>query len=265
MMRYFSAISRALFLPDRAFAEASVYKIPKWLLLILLFALSITGQRLAVGYNENAHAKQLQLLEANARLESLMGSAPPEAQAQARQQVVGSILGSQNNVITAISIVMSTLFFFILLLEMWLVCTVVSQFFGGQEDRHAHDRPSLTLFLIAFLPLAVRSLLQGIVLSFKNPDAAANALTLADYQAISAVRFDFYSLLSINGVPDFLAWIARFLTDPFFLWALAVVTLGGREVFRLPLKSAVAQSILLVLILSLQATLLKRIGISMEI
>jgi hypothetical protein len=265
MMHTLSAIPRALVLPDRAFAEERVYNVPKWLILIIIFILSIIGQRLEVGYNENAHAKQLQLLEANARLDSLMQSAPPQAQAQARRQVVDSILGPQNAVFTSIGMVMRTLFFLVLLVEVWLLCTVVSQFFGGQEDRHTHTRPSLTLVLVSFIPLAIRSLLQGIVLSFKNPDAAANALTMADYQAVSAVRFDLFSLLPLHGIPQFIAWLLRLATDPFFLWTLAIMTFGGKAVFRLSLKGALAQSALLIVILSLQAALLSRIGITMEI
>ncbi len=265
MMHSLSAIPRALVMPDRVFAEDTVYGVPKWLLLLLIFSLFLVGQRLAVGYHENAHAKELQLLEATTQLDSLMQSAPPQAQEQARQQVVNTILGPQNAVITSINMVGGTLLFLLLAVEVWLLSMVVSQFFGGQEDRHVHDRASLTLSLIAFIPLALRRLLQGLVLSFRNPDAAANALTLKDYNAVSAVHFDFYSLLSLKGIPELLAWIGRLLTDPFFLWTIAILVFGGRRVFRLSLKGALAQSALLVAILSLQGALLGRIGITMEI
>jgi uncharacterized membrane protein YdbT with pleckstrin-like domain len=245
MVRDLAAIPRALLRPDRAFAEHGVYRLPKSL--------------------ENAHAKELALAEAGARLDSLMTTAPPEAKERAREQMVGSILGQQSTLFTALSIAFSGLFFFILMLEMWLISTVSSQFFGGQEDRHGRDRPSLTLFLVAFFPLALRKLLAGIVLATKNPEAASNALTLTDYRAVSAVHFDFFSLLPPIGVPEFIASIARLVTDPFFLWTLAVVILGGRVVYRVSARGAVAQTAIVVLVLALQAALLKSIGITMEI
>jgi hypothetical protein len=260
-----SAVPQALLRPDRAFAERSVYRVPKPLLVLVLFLLYVIGQRLVVGYDQNAQAKELALREADARMSGFMANAPPEQQARAREQIVGSILGERSGVITAVGIVFQGLFFLLLFLEMWLVCTIITQFFGGQEDRHGFDRPSVTLFLVGFFPLAFRKLLEGIVLSFKNPEAAANALTLSEYRTVSAVRFDLFSLLPVHGVPDLPASLARVVTDPFFLWAFVVVTLGGRAVFRLSMKSAVTQSLILVMILGLQSMLLSRIGLTMEI
>jgi hypothetical protein len=259
-----ASLGEALVRPDRAFAGQGLYRIPKSLLFLLLFLLFVAGARLAAGYDQNAHAKQLALTEADSRMSGFMTNAPPEAQARAREQMVASILGNQSGLFTSISVVFSGAFFLVVLLESWLVITIVTQFFGGQEERHGPERPSLSLMLVAFVPLALRKVLEGAVLAFRSPDAASNALTLTDYRAVSAVRFDLFSLLAPQGVPGFLAVLARFLTDPFFLWALALVTLGGREVFRLPLRSALGQALILVVILTLQAALLGGVGLSME-
>ncbi len=260
-----ASFAQALVRPDLAFAGQGVYRIPKSLLFLLLFLLYVAGARLAAGYDQNAHAKQLALTEADSRMSGFMTNAPPEAQARARDQMVASILGNQSGLFTSISVVFSGAFFLVILLESWLVSTIVTQFFGGQEDRHGLERQSLWLMLVAFAPIALRKVLEGAVLAFRSPDAASNALTLTDYRAVSAVRFDLFSFVAPPGVPGFLAILARFLTDPFVLWALALIVLGGREVFRLPLKSAVGQVLILVVILSLQASLLKSIGLSMEI
>lgn len=266
MTRELAAIPGALLRPDRTFAGQDVYKLPKTLILLFLFLLDVTGERLVQGYYQNAHAKTLAILEVDSRMASgFFANAPPDAQARMRNQMLDSILGRQSAIMTSIGIAFSGGFFLLVLVEMWLVSIVASQFIGGQEERHGRDRPSWTLFLMAFLPLALRRLLSGVLMSLRNPDAAANALTIADYRRLSAVHFDFFSLLPLSHVPVFLAALARFITDPFFLWTLAIITFGGREVYRVPMKSALTLSAVLVVILSLQTALLARIGLTWEI
>jgi len=260
-----SVVPAALLRPDRAFAGQGVYRLPKLTLVIALFFLSVTGERLTQGYYQNSHAKELALLEIDTRMSGLMQNAPSDVQARMREQLLASVVGERSLLTTAIGIAFSGIAFLAVLLEMWLACMVVSQFFGGQEDRHGGDRPSLTLFLIAFIPLALRKLLSGAVLALRRPDAAANALTLAEYRRLSAIRFDFFSLLPLDGVPGFLSAAARFLSDPFFLWTLAILWFGGREVYHFPLKNAMLQTLVLVTLLSLQAALLARIGLAWEL
>jgi hypothetical protein len=263
--RGFSAIHGALFRPDRAFAGHDVYRLPKLILVLGLFLLYVTGERFVQGYYQNSHAKTLAILEVDTRMSGFIQNAPPEAQARMRAQMLDSILGRQSGMMTAVSIAFSGVGFLLLVAETWLVSIVVSQFFGGQEERHGRDRPSWTLFLLAFLPLAIRKLLAGALMTLRNPDVAANALTFADYRRLSTVRFDFFSLLTTAGLPAFPAALARFLTDPFFLWTLAILCFGGREVFRIPLRSTVLMSLVLVVALSLQAALFARIGLTWEI
>jgi hypothetical protein len=265
MMRSF-ALPGALFRPDRVFAGQDVYKLPKVLIVLGLFLLYVTGERLVEGYYQNSHAKTLAVLEVDSRMSGLMQNAPSQVQSQMRGQMLDSILGRQSGVLTSVSIVFSGVGFLLVLLESWLVSTVASQFFGGQEERHGRDRPSWTLFLAAFIPLALRKLLSGVVMTLRSPDAAANALTLADYRKLSTVRFDLFSLLLPNmTLSAFLAAVGKFLTDPFFLWTLAILWFGGREVYRVKLSSAVFLSLVIVLVLCLQAALFARIGLNWEI
>jgi hypothetical protein len=268
-------VARALFVPDRAFLARESSRVSKLALTAILFLTYVAGERLATGFYQSSFAKTLSVLEVDARLSGLMSNAPPDVQDRVRQQALDSILGEGSALLTALSIVLSGFGFLLVLWEMWLVCSVVSQFFGGQEERSISaslsegripkDRPALSLFLIAFFPLALRKLAEGAVLAFRNPEAYANALTLAEYKAASAVRFDLFTLFHPNGVPEIFAAAARMLSDPFHLWWLAVIVLGGARVYRIPWRSALALGLILVTILSLQNVLLGRIGIAWEV
>jgi hypothetical protein len=260
-----ASVPLALVRPDSTFSKTDVFRFPKVLIVLVLFLLYVLGLRLAAGFDENPHAKELAVTEVDARLGSLMANAPPEAQKQARDRALSQILGDQGGIFSAISITFSGLFFLALAVELWLLCAIVTQFFGGQEEKHGRERPSLSLFLIAFLPLAIRKLLQGIILIFRNPEIAANALTLTEYRTVSAVRFDLFSFLPPLGLPVFFSTLLRLATDPFLIWTLGIIALGGREVYRVSQKSAAGQSAVLLLILCLQFTLFSRIGISMEL
>ena len=265
MMRPRLSLPAAVVRPDRVFAGREIHEIPKVLLVLALFALYVAGERLVQGYYQNSHAKTLALLEVDSLMGGFLQNAPAQVQRQAREQMLDSILGRRSAVMTAFSIVGGGVGFLFVLLETWLVSTVVSQFFGGQEEKTGRGRPSWTLYLVAWFPLALRRLLSGILMSLRSPDAASNALTLADYRRLSAVRFDLYSLLHLPEVNAFLTAIARMATDPFFLWTLAIIWFGGREVYHMPLRSAVFLSLIMVVLLGLQGALLARAGLTWEL
>jgi hypothetical protein len=250
--------------PDRAFAGQSVHGLPKTLIVLLLFILYVTGTRLVQGYYENPQAKTLAIQEATTRMSGLMETAPTEVQDQARGQMLDSLLGQRSGLMTSFSIAFSGIGFLLVVIELCLVASVASQFFGGQEERRGKDRLSWTLFPVAFVPMALRKLVEGIVMSLRDPEVAGNALTLADYRRLSAVHFDLWSLLSLGQSNQFLSALGRLLTDPFFLWSLAILWFGGREVYRIPLRSSIFLSLVLVLVLGLQTALLARMGVSWE-
>ena len=260
-----ASLPAALVRPDSAFSRAEVFRFPRILIVLILFLLYVLGLRLAAGFDQNPYYKELAATEVDARLGSFMANAPPEAQRQARDQAMSQILGDGSVVMTAISIVISALAFLAVVMEMRLVCSVVTQFFGGQEERHGRERPSLTLFLTAAVPLALRKFLEGLLLSFRNPEVSANAVSIKEYRALSAVRFDLFSFLPRMGLPAFFDYLLRLVTDPFFIWTAAVLVLGGRAIFRVSLKGAVGQAVVLLLVLCLQFALLSRIGFGMEL
>ena len=265
MMRLRLSLPAALVRPDRTFASREIYAIPKVLLILSLFVLYVAGERLVQGYYQNAHAKTLALLEVDSRMGGFLQNAPAQVQRQARDQMLDSILGRRSAMMTAFGIAFSGVGFLLVLLESWIVSAVACQFFGGQEEKTGRGRPSGTLFVVAWFPLALRRLLSGIIMSLRSPDAASNALTLADYRKLSAVRFDLYSLLRLPNLGPFLSAIATMVTDPFFLWTLAIIWFGGREVYHMPLRSAVLLTVVLVVLLGLQSALLGRIGVSWEL
>jgi hypothetical protein len=265
MSRAYSALPAALIRPDRTFAAREIFTLPRLPLLLLLFFVYVTGERLVEGYYQNEHAKTLAVLDVDTRMSGLLQNAPTQVQSRMRGQMLDSILGRQSGVMTAAGIAFSGVGFLLVLVEVWLVSLVAAQFFGGQEERHQGRRPSWTLFLVAFLPLALRKLAAGVVMALRNPDAAANALTLSDYRALSAARFDLLSLLPFGDAHGFFASAGRMLTDPFFLWTLAILCLGGREVYRIRMKGALGLCLVLVAALSLQSAFFAAVGLSWEI
>jgi hypothetical protein len=265
MVRNLTILCAALFRPDRTFAGPEVRALPRVTLVVVLFLVYVTGARLVEGSYQTTYAKTLAVLDVDTRMGGLLQNAPSEVQAQLRGQMLDTILGRQSGVMTAVRLALSGVGFLLVVLELWLVSLVASQFFGGQEDRHARPRASALLFLVAFVPLALRRLAAGVVMALGSPDAAANALTLADYRRISAVRFDLLSLLPLPHVTGFLAALGRMMSDPFYLWTFALLALGGREVFRIPLRGALGLCVVLVAVLALQATLFTAVGMTWEI
>jgi hypothetical protein len=73
------------------------------------------------------------------------------------------------------------------------------------------------------------------------------------------------SLAGVRNLPSFAAAFLRPLADPFVLWGLAILVLGGREVFRVPLKGAIGMVAVLVAIAGLQSWLLGRAGLAWEL
>ena len=102
-------------------------------------------------------------------------------------------------------------------------------------------RASILLVASAFAPLALRRLASGAVtLAAIDPaSAAASATTVAAYRERAAVRFDLASLA--DGIPDgFVERAAILLTDPYGVWALAVLASGAAALLRLPAPRALA-------------------------
>lgn len=267
MLRPFAFLAQALFSPTRAYTETQDNRYYSVVLLVLLFLLTVTGQRLVTGYYRNPDARILAAVEVDDRISGLMVGAPPEAREQARQQMLASVMGNESRVISSLSITLAGAGFLITLIEAWFICSILSQFFGGQEKRSGPliRRPSFSLIITTFTPLALRKLIEGILMSCKDPEFAANALTYSEYREVSRIHFDFFSMIGSLRLPYFFDYILRNLTDPFFLWFLFLLILGGSRVYQVPLKHSIILSLLLMTVLGLQQTLLHTIGIAWEI
>jgi hypothetical protein len=256
-------LALALVAPDRAFAGGRGERVPKAGACLLAFVLVVVGARLGISVELTPQSQVLAMAEIEARLGSLFSGAPPEAQARARERMGEALVGASGGFPLAFSLALRGLWFVVSVLEVWLIGLIATQFFGGQEERGPDGlRPSLGLFLAASLPLALRRLLAGVVAALHSPGAALNALTLTEYRAAVAVRFDLLSLAGFRDPAPFVAAFLRPLADPFVLWAAVILVLGGREVYRLPLKGAVGQVLVLVAAAGLQAWLLGRAGVA---
>ena len=259
-------LAAALFVPDRTLAGGGAERIPKAGLSVLLFLLVVAGARLGAGTELTPQSQSLAMAEFDARFGSFFNGAPAEVQARARERMGAAALGSAGGLALAFTLALRGAGFVLSVIELWLLGLIATQFFGGQEERGADGRrPSLGLFLLASVPLALRRLLAGVVAVLRGPEAAMNALTLSEFRAAAAVRFDLLSLAGVRDPVPFVAAFVRPLTDPFVLWAIVILILGGREVYRLPMKGAAGQVLVLVAIAGLQSWLLGRAGIPWEL
>jgi hypothetical protein len=149
----------------------------------------------------------------------------------------------------------------IILLEAWLLAIILMQFFGGEEqplDEKKHRR-SFYLAAYALIPQAIQEVLRGVILVFKDPTQIGNVLTLAEYAEATEISFSLLSLFDISGLPGIVEYILFNLTNPFFLWALAIGLFGGISVYRIKAgKMGMALGVM-VLIFGLQAQLLRLI------
>ncbi|OHD67688.1 MAG: hypothetical protein A2177_14480 [Spirochaetes bacterium RBG_13_68_11] len=256
----------ALFVPDRAFAGGGAERIPKAGVCVLAFLLVVAGARLGAGTELTPQSQSLAMAEFDARFGSFFRGAPADVQAQARERMGAAALGSASGLALAFTLALRGAWFVLSVIELWLLGLIATQFFGGQEERGADGlRPSLGLFLAASVPMAARRLLAGLVAALRSPEAATNALTLSEFRVAAAVRFDLLSLAGARDPAPFVAAFVRPLTDPFVLWAIVILLLGGREVFRLRMKGAVGQVLVLVAVAGLQSWLLGRAGIPWEL
>jgi hypothetical protein len=259
-------LAAAIFVPDRAFAGGGAERIPKAGVCILVFLLVVAGARLGAGTELTPQSQSLAMAEFDARFGSFFSGAPASVQAQARERMGAAALGSSSGLALAFTIALRGAGFVLSVIELWLLSLIATQFFGGQEERGADGRRlSLGLFLAASVPLAVSRLLAGIVAALRSPEAAMNARTLSEFRAAAAVRFDLLSLAGARDPAPFVAAFVRPLTDPFVLWAIVILLLGGKEVFRLRMKGAVGQVLVLVAVAGLQSWLLGKAGITWEL
>ena len=254
-------IPRILVFPDRTFGEENTYRASLFTLALTLFFLFLVGERMVYGYYQNPYTRLLAVMEAEDRVDKMMAAAPDEAREQVRERVTQRLIGNTNPIFGAVVITVSGISFILLVLEAWLIYTLLSQFFGAQEERKEGRRPTMHLLFYAFHPLALRKVLEGIVMILKNPDHAANALTLRGFREASRVTFSLAAVLptSLRGTLPYN--LLAFFTDPFLIWCFIVLILGGRGIYRMPARNTFAHAAILMVILGIQNHFLRSAGI----
>jgi hypothetical protein len=260
-----ACISKALIFPDRTFAEKKTYQSSIPLLLMLLFLLFIIGERMTFGYYQNPYVRILAVTEAEDLVERIMAPAPDEAKAEARARIAENLIGNGNPILNAMSITLSSLVFILIVLEVWVLASILSQFFGGQEQKLEGAKPSLFLAAYASIPLALRKLLEGIVMMLKDPRVASNALTLEAFRELSSVKFSLLAVFPLIGAGDWVRNLLDALTDPFFLWTALILAFGSKDVFKIPLKNAITLAGILILLLAVQNHLLRSLGLQLGV
>jgi hypothetical protein len=254
-------IPRILVFPDRAFDRQSTYRASLFTLALMLFFLFLIGERMVYGYYQNPYTRLLAVMEAEERVDKVMAAAPDEARQQVRERITERLIGNTSPLFGAAAITASGISFILLALEAWLIYALLAQFFGAEEEKKEGRRPTLYLLFYAFQPLALRKVLEGIVMLLKNPNDAANALTLQGFREASRVTFSLAAFLPapLRGTLPYN--LLAFFTDPFLIWCFIVLILGGRAIYRMPTRNSLAQAGILIVILGIQNHFLRSAGI----
>ena len=251
------AILHALATPDSAFNEERTYRVSRVLLLLSLFLLHSVGSELVAHFYTTPYV--MGLVAQQRETESGQFSfGPPGGQGGQHGPAARQAAQQPMAVAQAVGVVVQSLVFVLLSLVLWWLLIIFVQFLGGEEAKTegGPHRNSKYLVTYAWFPLALRRLLEGILVQLQDPSAAWSAATLADYQRASAVNFSPLALLKLSSLPAPVTYLAYNLTDPFFLWFLFVIVYGGRTVFRLSVRgAAVLGGFVVVLLLLLRLTL----------
>ena len=242
-MQFLTGVARALFAPDRAFAFRVASGGSLFALLALLLAAVVAGETMILWRTGGVELRRIALVESRHVAEQRSTSFAEREEVDRRQAAAYRRLTAPTGAAAKTAAVLLSGFILLATLVLtWLALLVLAQFFGGEEPRvPGRPRASIRLVAAAFAPLALRRLASGAVtLAAVDPvSAAANATTVAAYRERATVRFDLAALA--DGIPaGFVERAAALFTDPFGLWALAVLAAGAAALLRLPAPRALA-------------------------
>ena len=231
----------ALFVPDRAFAFRVASGVSLIALLALELAAAAAGETMILWRTNGPELRRIALVESLHVAEQRSTSfAEPEEVDRRRAAAYRRLTAPTGAVAKTAAVLFSGLVLPAAVVVTWLALLVLAQFLGGEEPRvPGRPRASIRLVAVAFAPLALRRLLSGAVtLAAIDPAwAAAGATTVAAYRERATVRFDLAAL--VDAIPAGIVERAGLLlTDPFGLWALAVLATGSAALLRLPAPRA---------------------------
>ncbi|MDE0217619.1 MAG: YIP1 family protein [Spirochaetaceae bacterium] len=242
-MRVLSGVAHGLFAPDRAFAFRVASGVSLFALLALQVAAVVAGETMILWRTGGTELRRIALVESRHVAEQRSTSfAEPEDVDRRQAAAYRRLTAPTGAVAKTAAVLVSGLVLPVAVVLTWLAFLVLAQFFGGEEPRvPGRPRPSIRLVAVAFAPLALRRLASGAAtLAVIDPAAAAaGATTVAAFRERATVRFDLAAL--VDAIPaGFVERAAVLLTDPFGLWALAVLASGAAALLRLPAPRALA-------------------------
>ena len=242
-MRFLAGIARATVTPERAFAAHATPSFSLFALLVLLFAATAAGETLILWHLRAPFMRQIALVEArHLALQRTLSFADAEEVERRQTEAYRQLTAPSGATAKTAQVLLSSATLLAAVALTWLALLVLAQFFGG-EEQHIPGRPraSIRLVAAAFAPLALRRLLSGGMTLALDPAAAANVTTVAAYRERTIARFDLAALADWTP-PAFVERAASLLSDPFGLWALAVLAIGGAALLRVPAPRALAMT-----------------------
>ena len=248
-MRFLAGVAQALFSPERAFVAHATPRFSLFALVALLLAATAAGETMILWHLRAPVLRQIALVEARYLAEQRSLSFEDAEDVERRQATAYRQLTAPSGAAAKTgAVLLSSLVLLAALVVTWMALLVLAQFFGGEEQR-LPDRPraSIRLVAAALAPLALRRLLSGGVTLASDPAAAANVTTVAAFREHTIARFDLAALAEWTP-PAFVARGASLVTDPFGLWALAVLAAGSAALLRLPAPRALALTALIALL-----------------
>ena len=267
-MQYVSPALRAIFAPERAFEETDTFLVPRVFLFFIIIIPVFAGGILSAQFHNNEVLKTLTIMSVDRRIDRIMGDAPEEDKERARARALGPRQSEHLPPLAILGLAAGSLVWIALIFELRLFGILLMQFFGGEEaqlDGKKHRR-SLYLASYALIPVAFQEAVRGIILSFKDPQNIGNVLTIEKYREATGLSMSLLSLFELSAIPRFAEYIALSLTNPFYLWALAIALLGGHSVYKIKTFKMAAALAIIIIFLSLQNQLIdtvQNIGIGL--
>ncbi len=241
-MRFLAALARAATGPGRAFHPERTPTFSMFALLALVFVAVAAGEVLILWHSRSPVVREIALVESRQIAERNAVFSDEQDVQEQQARIYGRLIAPSTPGAKTIRVMLASAVLLAALGLTWVALMVLALFFGGEEPT-APDRPraSIRLVGVAFVPLAVRRLLSGALTVATDPESAANATTVAEYRDLIVARFDLASLAGWN-LPGIVERFAALLSDPFALWALAVLAFGAAMLMRLPARRAIAQT-----------------------
>ena len=241
-VRFFAALTRAATQPGRAFDPKDTPTFSMFAVLVLVFGITAAGETLILWHSRSPVMREIALVEARHVAERAAVFSGEERIHEQQARAYNRLIAPSTPGAKTFRVMLASAALLAALGMTWVALMVLTQFFGGEEPI-APDRPRASIRLVgaAFVPLAVRRLLSGAFTLATDPESAANVTTVAEYRELIVARFDLASLAGWH-LPGIVERFAVLLTDPFSLWALAVLAFGAAVLLRLPARRALAQT-----------------------